>query len=131
MKDCEHGVGCLGKIKLHSDEHYLAGKLLQEDHLKKVLHGIGECYQHNAGALRFRVPQLEWTYYRRLWPHRQLRSLCGNETCHSVRGTVLFTRALPHPCMVIICNQNKARFITKNYLFPICGIPHCSGLEPL
>ena len=40
MEESEHGVGSLGQLQLDADEHYLAGKLLQGDHLRKVLRGV-------------------------------------------------------------------------------------------
>ena len=39
MEESEHGVGSLRQLYLYADEHYLAGNLLQGDHLRKVLCG--------------------------------------------------------------------------------------------
>ncbi|GBN81351.1 hypothetical protein AVEN_229843-1 [Araneus ventricosus] len=59
MEESEHDVGSLEELELYADEHYLAGKVPLEDHLGKVPRGVEECHQHNAGPLRFHVPQLE------------------------------------------------------------------------
>ena len=69
---------------MYADKHYFALKLLQGYHLRKLLHGIEECHQHNAGQLRFRELQLKWTCYRRLWPLRPLCQLCGQ--CDAQQG---------------------------------------------
>ena len=68
MEESEHGIESLEQLYLYADEHHLAGKLLQGEHLRKVLRGVEECHQHNAGPLRFRLLQLEQTCYHRLWP---------------------------------------------------------------
>lgn len=63
IKESEHDVR-----SLEEDENYLAGKLLLKDYLGKAPCGIEKYHQHNAGALRFHIPQLEWTGYLWLCP---------------------------------------------------------------
>ncbi|GFU03875.1 uncharacterized protein TNCV_1718421 [Trichonephila clavipes] len=77
MKESINDVGSLEQLLLYADEHYIAGKLLLGDHLRKVLHGVEEYHQHNVGPLRFHASQLKWTGYHRLQPPRPLHQLYG------------------------------------------------------
>ncbi|GBM80256.1 hypothetical protein AVEN_221669-1 [Araneus ventricosus] len=74
MEESEHDAGSLEQLELYADEHYLDGKLPLEDHLGKVPREVEECHQHNAGPLRFHVPQLEWTGLQRLWSPQTITS---------------------------------------------------------
>ncbi|GFY23547.1 uncharacterized protein TNCV_1038461 [Trichonephila clavipes] len=124
MDESENDVESLEQLLLYVDEHYLAGKLPLGDHLGKVLHGVEEYHQLNAGRLRFHASQLKWTGYHRLCPPRPLHQLCGQCDVEQCGRIVPLTREPPHPYTVIICPQNKPGFITKHNRLPICDIPH-------
>ncbi|GFS86772.1 15-hydroxyprostaglandin dehydrogenase [Trichonephila clavipes] len=80
MDESENYVGSLEQLLLYADEHYLAGKLLLGDHLRKVLHGVKEYYQRNVGSLRFHTSQLTWTGYYRIWPPDHYTNRTGSVT---------------------------------------------------
>ncbi|GFW32323.1 uncharacterized protein TNCV_674821 [Trichonephila clavipes] len=125
MEETKNDVRSLEQLLLYADEHYLAGKLPQGDHLGKVLHGVEEYHQRNIGPLRFHTSQLKWTGYHRLCPPPDHYTSCAGIGRRTVRGGIVpLTRVPPHPYTVIIYLQNKPGFITKHNLLPICDIPH-------
>ncbi|GFX70871.1 uncharacterized protein TNCV_1688541 [Trichonephila clavipes] len=55
MEESKKDVGSFEQLLLYADEHCLAGKLPQGDHLGNVLHGVEEYHQRNVGRLHTRT----------------------------------------------------------------------------
>lgn len=113
MEESGHGIGSLEQLRLYADEYYVAGKLPLKDHLGKVTRGFEECHQHNAGPLRFQVPQLDGTCYQRLCPPRPFR-LLWRERVTWQRGWNYIVSSALHTRMQLSSVSKTIRYSSLN-----------------